>query len=51
MYVYLPTEDGKFITGFFSPRSNDFVKDEEYDFREDAASRVNYLNGGSGAAY
>lgn len=45
MWVYIPQEDETFEVGFFSPDGQWFA-DGKYDSKEDAARRVNYLNGG-----
>jgi hypothetical protein len=45
MWVYLQTEPGVFTVGFFDPTGK-WCPDQDYDVRNDAARRVNYLNGG-----
>lgn len=44
MYVYIMPEPGLFTVGFFSPDSH-WHPDSDHSSREEAASRVAYLNG------
>lgn len=45
MYVYIKSELGLFTVGFYSPDGK-WHPDSDYSSREEAAARVNYLNGG-----
>jgi len=47
MYVYIQSEPGLWTVGFYSP-SGEWHPDSDWNVREDAAKRVNYLNGGKG---
>lgn len=47
MWVYKPLDGGRWIVGFYCPDGT-WVADGEFDTRDKAAARVNYLNGGSG---
>lgn len=52
MYVYVHEVGGAvevWQVGFYRP-SGAFVKETNYENPDDAACRVNYLNGGSGAS-
>lgn len=47
MWVYQSMSDGTFQVGYFMPTpSREWVPDGSYATREEAAARVNYLNGG-----
>jgi hypothetical protein len=43
-YVYITSEPGLLTVGFYSPDGK-WHADSDHDNREDAAKRVNYLNG------
>lgn len=45
MWVYRPTEDGKWQVGFFYPDGQWFTE-SVYDDKDKAAMRVNWLGGG-----
>lgn len=47
MYVYQPSDDGKWVVGFFCPDGT-WVSEGVFDNQEAAAARVNWLNGGLG---
>jgi hypothetical protein len=52
MWVYLKTESGSYSTGlwtvgFYDPEGR-WHAESDYDNREEAAARVNWLNGGTG---
>lgn len=47
MWVYRQTDNGRFAVGYFLP-DRTFFTDGTYPSKEDAAARVNYLNGGQG---
>lgn len=47
-YVYLRSEPGLFTVGFYDP-SGKWHAESDHSVREDAAARVNYLNGGNRA--
>lgn len=44
-WVYIRTEPGLFTVGFYDPTGK-WHPDSDYNDREEAAARVNYLNGG-----
>ena len=44
MYVYIQSEPGLFTVGFYDPKGK-WHPDSDYSLRDDAAKRVNYLNG------
>lgn len=44
-WVYIQSEPGLWTVGFYSP-DGEWNADNDYAKREDAAARVNYLNGG-----
>lgn len=46
-WVYLQSEQQVWTTGFYDPDGK-WQGDEDFSSREDAATRVNYLNGGAG---
>lgn len=46
MWVYKPLDGGKWVVGFYQPDGT-WMADGEFDTRDQAAARVNYLNGGS----
>lgn len=46
-WVYLQSEQQVWTTGFYDP-DGQWQGDEDFSSREDAATRVNYLNGGAG---
>ncbi len=46
MYVYIKTEANLFTVGFYKPDGK-FESESDHGSRDDAAKRVNYLNGGS----
>jgi hypothetical protein len=45
MWVYIPSDDGRYEVGFFAP-DGQWFSDATYSCKEDAAKRVNFLNGG-----
>ena len=47
MYVYIETERFLWTVGFYDPTGK-FHSDSDYPHVEEAAARVNYLNGGKG---
>jgi hypothetical protein len=44
-YVYIRSEPGLWTVGFYAPDGK-WHTDSDHDDREEAASRVHYLNGG-----
>jgi len=46
MYVYIKSEPGLWTVGYYDPAGN-FHAESNYSYREEAAARVHYLNGGS----
>jgi hypothetical protein len=48
MYVYIETEPGLWTVGFYTPDGK-WIPESDHSEREDAAKRVAYLNGGTGA--
>ena len=52
IYVYIKSDDGKeqdwFAVGFSTPAGT-WIEESLWADRDDAAERVNYLNGGTGA--
>jgi hypothetical protein len=44
MYVYIESEPGLYTVGFYSP-DNKWHPESDHDKKEEAAKRVNYLNG------
>ena len=47
MYVYLHSEAKLWTVGFYKP-DGEWMPEGDYDTPEEAATRVNYLNGGHG---
>lgn len=45
MWVYIKTDSSLRTVGFYDPNGN-FVSENDYGIKEDAAQRVHYLNGG-----
>lgn len=45
MWVYIQSEDSLFTVGFYDPVGK-FHGDSDWGTREQAAARVNWLNGG-----
>lgn len=45
MWIYIESERGLYTTGFYDPEGK-FQGDRDFDNKEDAAARCNYLNGG-----
>ena len=45
-YVYEESERGLFTVGHYTP-ARKWISESDHEVREDAASRVHYLNGGS----
>lgn len=43
------TGPAQWSVGFYGPPNIGWVEDSQHDDREDAAARVNYLNGGTGS--
>lgn len=46
MWVYLQSEPNLYTVGFFNP-SDEFTTESDWGTKEEAAERVNYLNGGT----
>ncbi len=46
MYVYMSFEPGLWTVGFYKPDGK-FEPESDHGNRDEAAQRVNYLNGGS----
>lgn len=46
MYVYIQSEPQLWTVGFYHP-GGEWESESDHEFREDAAKRVHYLNGGS----
>lgn len=46
MYVYIRTEPMLWTVGHYDPKTNRFIPESDWDNTDDAAKRVNYLNGG-----
>ena len=46
MYVYRNMGPNLFTVGFFSPITKQWTSESEHPTTEEAAARVNYLNGG-----
>lgn len=46
MYVYIQSEPKLWTVGFYDPNGT-WHADTDWDDKEDAAKRVNYLNGGA----
>ena len=44
MYVYLKIEKACFTVGFYKP-CGDWTPESDHETKEEAAKRVNYLNG------
>ena len=44
MYVYLNSEPGLYTVGFYKPNGQ-WQAESDHSSREEAATRVNYLNG------
>lgn len=49
MWVYKQTESGMFTVGHYDPKGN-WCADSDHPTKEQAATRVNYLNGGGSNA-
>lgn len=47
LWVYMPNTTGEWAVGFFKP-DGDFVSIKCCKYEDEAATRVNYLNGGAG---
>lgn len=45
MYVYIKSEPNLWTVGFYNPQGN-WISESDYDTPEEAAGRVNWLNGG-----
>jgi len=45
MYVYIKSEPGLYTVGFYRP-GGEWNPESDYNDREEAAKRVNFLNGG-----
>jgi len=45
MYVYKRTEPGLWTVGYYHP-NGEWEPESDYDNKEEAAERTNYLNGG-----
>ena len=50
MYVYILSEPNLYTVGFYKPDGK-WMPESDWSDKEDAAKRVNYLNGGSGEDY
>ncbi len=48
MYIYIEDEPSLFVVGFYGPDGRWHAK-SDWATRDEAAQRVNYLNGGAGA--
>jgi len=46
MYVYIMSEQGLWTVGFYAP-NGDWHTDSDWNARDEARARVNYLNGGN----
>jgi hypothetical protein len=46
MYVYIRSESQLWTVGFYNP-DGEWIPESDWDSPEDAAKRVNYLNGGN----
>lgn len=46
MWVFIPTSDGRWAVGFFTPSGTWQAEGNAHSNKDNAASRVNYLNGG-----
>lgn len=46
MYVYIKSESGLWVVGFYKP-SGEFEPESDHTSATSAAKRVNFLNGGS----
>jgi len=49
VYVYILTQPGVWTVGFYRP-NGDWVPESDHRSPDEAASRVNWLNGGHGGA-
>lgn len=45
MYVYISSEPGCYTVGFYTPQG-EWVAESDWPTAQEAAERVNYLNGG-----
>lgn len=45
-YVYIESEPGLYTVGFYDPKE-EWQPESDWDDKEEAATRVNYLNGGN----
>ncbi len=45
MYVYIRSEPNLWTVGFYNP-NGEFITDDDFNDRDEARKRVNYLNGG-----
>jgi len=50
MWVYIKSEPSLYTVGFYGP-DNEWQPESDWNTREEAAQRVNYLNGGSDNNY
>jgi len=48
MWVYINSEPGLWTVGFYDPTGK-WQPESDHDVQEEAAKRVNYLNGNGGA--
>jgi len=46
MYIYLQTEKNLWTVGFYNPE-DEFMPESDWGTKDEAASRVHYLNGGT----
>lgn len=46
MYVYIKSEGNLYTVGFYSPNGQ-WNPESDFEFKENAANRVNFLNGGA----
>ena len=46
-YVYIQSEPGLWTVGFYNP-DDEWIPESDHDNKQEAAERVNYLNGGLG---
>lgn len=45
MYVYIKSEPQLWTVGFYTPDGR-WISESDYEYRDDAAERVHWLNGG-----
>lgn len=47
MYVYIQSEPKLFTVGFYTPSTNEWIPESDWDNKQSAADRVHWLNGGN----